>query len=407
MKNAIKREPCKLVCRWPNVSILFNKKPIITILLALVAVTGQAQEFTPVVEDSIDFVITGTTNTKVDTVTWWQCAPYPQGVSKNYFVPVKDGRFCVEGRLPRHIFIQIGDDEGNDLHFIVEETPTHINFVTGEVTGSEIQCRFIKIQQREQEIEKAIWGDLTEDEQMIVIQMVGGEIPIATVEDSLHVRCYNEGWERIDSLRLKCYRENLDNYLPAYYLYVNHMNLPLDELETFMREDSPYAHHPAMRHVWKQYWGLQKKRSIQGNSFIDFEAEAPAGTKHHLSEYAGKGQYVLIDFWASWCGPCIGSFPMMKQLHEAYGSRGLRIVGISIDQSSNDWHKALDKHRLPWLQLRETTGTQTNKTSASNLYGITSVPTLVLIAPDGRVISTDLKKKELKAKLEEIFPDKK
>lgn len=108
------------------------KKQIITILLALVAVTGQAQEFTPIVEDSIDFVIIGTTNLKIDSVMWWQCAPYPQGVSKDYYVPVKDGRFRIEGRLPRHIFIQIGDDEGNDLHFIVEETPTYINLVTGE-----------------------------------------------------------------------------------------------------------------------------------------------------------------------------------------------------------------------------------------------------------------------------------
>lgn len=383
------------------------EKQIITILLALVAVTGQAQEFTPIVEDSIDFVIIGTTNLKIDSVMWWQCAPYPQGVSKDYYVPVKDGRFRIEGRLPRHIFIQIGDDEGNDLHFIVEETPTYINLVTGEVTGSEVQCRFIQIQQREREIEKTIWGDLTEDEQMKVMQMVGGEIPTATAEDSLHVRRYNEGWEKIDSLRLKCYSKNLDNYLPAYYLYVNHMNLPLEELVAFMREDAPYARHPAMRHVWEQYWGLQKKHSIQGNPFRDFEAETPDDHLHHFSEYAGKGKFVLIDFWASWCAPCIGSFPMMRQIHEAYNGRGLCIIGISIDQNSNDWHKAIDKHRLPWLQLRETTATQTNKTSASNLYGITGVPTLVLIDPDGRVISTDLKKEELKAKLKEIFNDNK
>ena len=65
-----------------------NKKTIITILLALVAMAGQAQTFTPIVEDSINFVITGTTNAKVDSVTWWQCAPYPQGVSKDYYAPV-------------------------------------------------------------------------------------------------------------------------------------------------------------------------------------------------------------------------------------------------------------------------------------------------------------------------------
>ncbi|MBR4533597.1 MAG: TlpA family protein disulfide reductase, partial [Bacteroidaceae bacterium] len=136
------------------------------------------------------------------------------------------------------------------------------------------------------------------------------------------------------------------------------------------------------------------------------EAETPDGQLHHLAEYAGHGQYVLLDFWASWCGPCIASFPLMKQMHEEFGERGLRIIGVSIDQDKDSWLNAVDKYQLPWLQLRETIASQSNRTSASEKYGITGVPTLVLIAPDGIVISTDLDRKELKTKLEEIFEGK-
>ena len=88
------------------------KQSIITALLALVTMAGQGQTFTPVVEDSIDFVITGTTTTEDDSITWWPCAPW----GSDRFVPVANGQFRIEGRLPRHTFIQI-----EDLHFIIEE----------------------------------------------------------------------------------------------------------------------------------------------------------------------------------------------------------------------------------------------------------------------------------------------
>ena len=298
-----------------------NKKIIITALLALVAITGQAQTFTPIVEDSIDFVITGTTTTEDDSITWWPCAPW----GRDHLEPTRDGKFRVTGRLPRHTFIQI-----EDLYFIIEETPTHVNLETCEVTGSDVQSRFLRIQQEEQEIEKAMWGGLTEDEQMKVMQMCGGEEPMTTAEDSMWVHRYNAAWDSIYALRAQRYRENLDNCLPAYYLYVNHMHIPLEELEVYMLEDAPYAHHPVMSHVWKQYWGLQEKRKIADSTFRDFEAETPDSVLHHLSEYAGRGEYVLLDFWASWCGPCIAAFPMMKQLHKSYANRELCIIGISI-----------------------------------------------------------------------------
>lgn len=375
-----------------------NKKAFFTALLALVTIAGQAQTFTTIVEDSIDFVITGTTTTEDDSITWRPCAPR----GSHRLVPVENGQFRVAGRLPRHTFIQI-----YNLNFIVEETPTHVNLETCEITGSDVQRRFIRIQQEEQEIEKALWGNLTEEEQMKVMLMCEGEISMNTADDSMWVHRYNVAWDSINTLRAQRYRENLYNYLPAYYLYVNHMDIPLEELDIYMKEDAPYARHPAMRHVWKQYWGLQKKRKITGNTFCDFVAETPDSVLHHLSEYAGQGKYVLLDFWASWCGPCIAAFPMMKQLHKSYANRGLRIIGISLDEEGVSWRKAVEKHYLPWVQLRETIASKSNKSAASNLYGIVGVPTLVLIDPNGKIISSDLNIKDLKVKLEEIFNENK
>ena len=379
-----------------------NKRTIITILLALVVLTGQAQTFTPVVEDSVDFVITGTTTSNNDIVSTFSCVPRGQRVD----YPIKNGRFTVTGRLPRNTFLQIGDYAGNDLRFIVENTPTDINLVTGEVKGSELQQRFIRCQMREREIDNVVmpWWDSFDDEEQARIQkMRTGDQQILTAKDSANVAKFDGHMAEIVAANLMNIRENLDNVIPAWYLYNGMGSLTDEQKIEFMREEAPYAHHPAMERPWKKYYSIKKQRAITGKTFIDFEAEAPDGTKHHLSEYAGHGQYVLIDFWASWCGPCVASFPFMKQVYADYKEHGLQIVGVSCDKDRNAWLKALDKHQLPWTALLSPAG----KGDALALYGVSGIPNVILIAPDGKIIATDIEGKELKAKLEEIFNDNK
>ena len=379
-----------------------NKKAIITLLLTMVAFIGHGQTFTPIVEDSIDFVITGTTTSQYDSLGVFPCAPHGQHVG----YPVVDGRFKVTGRLPRHTFIQIGDYAGNDLRFIVEETPTDINLVTGEIKGSELQQRFIQCQMRERAIYNVVepwWDNFSEEEQDKIRDMITGDKPIQTVEDSANVAKYKGHMAELERTNLQNIRENIGNIIPAWYLFTGLGSLTHEQMNEFMREDAPYARHPAMERPWKVYHSTQKQRNITSKKYIDFEAEAPDGTIHRLSEYVGHGQYVLIDFWASWCGPCIASFPFMKQLHAAYKDRNLTILGVSCDKDRNAWLKALDKNQLPWTALR----CPSDKANALDLYGIAFIPSIVVISPDGIVISTDKEGKELESYLKEIFSDNK
>ena len=383
-------------------NILFNKQTITTMMLTLAAMTMKGQTFTPIVADSIDFVITGTTTSTNDSVSAFPCAPIGQRVK----FPIREGKFTVTGRQPRNTFFQIGDYAGNDLRFIIEETPTHINLITGDVKGSELQQRFIRCQLREREFHKVVepwWDSLSDEEKNRIITMREDGLSDATAKDSANVSKYNRHMSNLVQTNLQNIRENLSNIIPAWYLYTGMGSLTDDQMNEFMREDAPYAHHPAMERPWKKYYSMQKQRVITGKTYIDFEAEAPDGTKHHLSEYAGHGQYVLIDFWASWCGPCIASFPFMKQIYVAYKDRGLHIIGVSCDKDLNAWKKAIEKHQLPWTALLS----PDRKGDALDLYGVSGIPTVILIAPDGKVISTDLEGKALKAKLEEIFNDDK
>ena len=372
------------------------KQTIITILSALVAVTGQAQTFTPLVEDSISYVITGTTNSIHDSVAAFPCAPYGQRVK----FPIIDGHFTVMGRQPRHTFLQIGDFAGNDLRFIIEETPTDINLVTGEVKGSDLQQRFIRCQMRERDIDHVAepwWESLSDEEKDRIITMREEGLPDATAKDSANFLKYENFSADREALIRQIIRENKDNIIPAWYLFTDFSNLNHEQMVEFMHEDAPYAHHPAMERSWKAYWGMLKQMDITGKPAPEFEAEAPDGTTHHLSEY--MGQYVLIDFWASWCGPCIASFPFMKQLYATYKDRGLIFLGVSCDKNRDAWLKALEKHQLPWTALRSLA----EKGDALDLYGITGIPAVILISPDGKVISTDLEGKNLQTKLATIF----
>lgn len=161
-------------------------------VLALVAMAGQAQTFTPIVEDSIDFVITGTTTSSHDSVAWFKVAPFGGGTMK---VLLTGGQFRVTDRLPRHTFIQIGDNAGNDLRFIVEETPTDINLVTGEVSGSDLQQRFIRCQMRERDIDRVAepwWDSLIDEEKDRIIIMREEGLPDASAKDSANYLKYED-----------------------------------------------------------------------------------------------------------------------------------------------------------------------------------------------------------------------
>lgn len=102
--------------------------------------------------------------------------------------------------------------------------------------------------------------------------------------------------------------------------------------------------------------------TAEGEAFTDFEVD---GVK--FSDFVGKGKYILVDFWASWCGPCIGSMPMMKELYNKYSDQGLQIIGLSLDSDHDAWVNAIKRHNLPWIHLSDLKGWES---AASVAYGV-------------------------------------
>ena len=124
------------------------------------------------------------------------------------------------------------------------------------------------------------------------------------------------------------------------------------------------------------------KLTREGNTAPNFKLKNINGENFELNSL--RGNYVLLDFWASWCGPCRKSFPHLRQLMEKYKGKNFKIVGISIDKNKDKWIKASKEEKINWINLLTNDGTKTKK--VDELYAIQAVPTVILISPEGKVI---------------------
>jgi peroxiredoxin len=113
-----------------------------------------------------------------------------------------------------------------------------------------------------------------------------------------------------------------------------------------------------------------------------------------------KGKYVLLEFWASWCGPCRAENPNLLKQKQLFGDKGFNILGVSLDKNKDLWVKAIEKDGLTWTQVSDLKGWNND---IAVLYGIKAVPANFLIDPSGKIIAQDLRGEALNKKLQEIF----
>ncbi len=137
-----------------------------------------------------------------------------------------------------------------------------------------------------------------------------------------------------------------------------------------------------------------------GKQFVDIQGKTIDGKDMALSDYAGKGKIVLIDFWASWCGPCIKAMPDVVAAYQKFKNKGFEIVGVSLDTNKEKWENASVKHKVTWPQFSNLQGW---KDEAAQAYGITSIPATILIDKNGIIIDKDIEGKSLSGKLEELL----
>jgi thiol-disulfide isomerase/thioredoxin len=124
------------------------------------------------------------------------------------------------------------------------------------------------------------------------------------------------------------------------------------------------------------------------------------GEPHKVSDYLEDNKLVLLDFWASWCGPCRAEIPNLKDIYATYHSKGLEIISISLDDNTEAWSSAVKDLDMPWVQLSDCKGWN-NK--AAQLYNVSSIPYMILFNNSGKVVASQLRGEALKKKVKNIL----
>lgn len=136
------------------------------------------------------------------------------------------------------------------------------------------------------------------------------------------------------------------------------------------------------------------------NLYKDIVMNDIRGKERRLSEWVGNGNYVLVDFWASWCKPCRDEIPNIVAAYEKYHAKGFDVVGISFDQSDEAWKTAIIQMGMKWHHISDLKGW---KSTASKIYGVRSIPSNILVDGNGKIVATNLRGEALQEKLTEIY----
>ncbi len=182
------------------------------------------------------------------------------------------------------------------------------------------------------------------------------------------------------------FEENLDNPLSVFILsqvFVRELSLSSEQIMEYVARLSPQMQEG--KDVAEIKAEIAKAAAIDiGAPYMDFTLPNTKGQEVALSSLVGNGKWVLIDFWATWCPPCMAEMPYLQEAYAEFHPQGFEICGVSLDGDQAKWSSYCDEN-LPWVNLL------IGESAVANLYQVVGVPTNFLISPDGKIASKNLR----------------
>lgn len=192
-----------------------------------------------------------------------------------------------------------------------------------------------------------------------------------------------------EALSQNAFKANLDNAFGAMLLAEQVYDMNLAQYDSLLAQAPALKGYPM---ITKYREGLEKAALTGvGGKMVDFAITQPDGTVKKLSDYVGRGKWTLVDFWASWCGPCRREIPNIKDLLAQYGPDGLEVLGVAVWDKPYDSRRAIEQLGITWPVIIDA------QTIPTDLYGISGIPTIILFDPEGNIVSRGKQGDDLRA----------
>ncbi|WP_210464886.1 TlpA disulfide reductase family protein [Rufibacter roseolus] len=327
---------------------------------------------------------------------------YLDELGEQAFVPFdtasinKDGTFLLEGTVNEPAIYKLGFENQEGVMLVVDNKSIQVTADSGKVaqtytvTGSK-DSELIKelngIMQGMQQSATAL------NQQFQEAANSGNQAEVKRLQEQFM------NLQKDNQTKLKAFVKANPSSVVSVYTAGNILNL--DEHYTFVDSMATAfkAALPNSKYTKSLEERLTKLRSTaMGSVAPDIKLPSPTGPEVALSSL--KGKYVLIDFWASWCGPCRQENPNVVRMYNKYKDKGFEIFGVSLDQDRAKWLKAIENDKLTWPHVSDLKGWES---SAAALYGITAIPQTVLLDKEGKIIAKNLRGPALEEKLASLL----
>lgn len=327
---------------------------------------------------------------------------------------VSGGTFTMKGKAEKDAFMSIRiDGITEQFPFFIDGHPVHLDVSVRELTGSSLNNKLSDCEK----LNKAAYAEYERVirvlEELDTLPLEEGEAKVAE-----YMPTYFAALRKYADFYVGMIEENKNSLIPIAFIEhlpsvvsaADNWNKAAGEqkLDEILAANPRVGGHPYALDLKQRMassdaqrkQNAERQRSIVGEKFRDLVEPDPDGKSHKLSEYVGQGEWVLVDFWASWCGPCRAEMPNVVAAYEKYHGKGFEIVGLSFDKDKDEWVNAIKEWGMPWIQLSDL---KYWETVAAGVYSVTGIPDSLLIDPEGTIIARGLRGEELEAKLSEIF----